>query len=281
MRKLTQVTLFLFGLFWTPEQTLAQVTCDTGGGLICVEAEQTDTGVTLYGQNNFALLPVTLTLDVTVQNLQRIAGSQDPIVLPAGDRRALISYTTKKLAPWRYDYKFEWSRGDINARHDPAQVYQLPYASGQSFTIVQGCNGSFTHQGKQRFALDFDFPEGTPVLAARAGQVVDLRSDSRRGGPTPEFQNDANFIYIEHEDGTLGNYVHFQPAGVVVVLGEWVEAGDLLGYSGNTGWSTGPHLHFSVDIGGPGLESQSLPITLQTARGLQSCPARGRTLRKP
>jgi len=56
----------------------------------------------------------------------------------------------------------------------------------------------------------------------------------------------ANHILILHEDGTLGVYSHLSPNHTTVSFGQRVDAGTLIGYSGNTGYSSGPHLHFAV-----------------------------------
>ena len=106
-------------------------------------------------------------------------------------------------------------------------------------TISQGPHGAFSHHsGNSVLAYDFLMPEGTPVLAARSGMVVGLRDDIVGHGP------DGNFILIRHEDMSYGEYVHFRFHGVVVKLGDTVQMGQQIGWSGDTGFSTAPHLHF-------------------------------------
>jgi murein DD-endopeptidase MepM/ murein hydrolase activator NlpD len=61
-----------------------------------------------------------------------------------------------------------------------------------------------------------------------------------------EYIKKANLITIQHKDGTLGSYIHLDYKGVLVKVGDHVERGQLIGYSGLTGFTRGPHLHFVV-----------------------------------
>jgi len=104
-------------------------------------------------------------------------------------------------------------------------------------------------------------PEGMPVVAARPGRVRLVRGDSQVGGCDPRYAPQANYVVISHGDGFETQYLHFQ--SVVVLPGEWVEAGALLGYSGKTGWACGAHLHFKVALeGGPGWNNPSVPAMI-------------------
>ncbi len=87
-------------------------------------------------------------------------------------------------------------------------------------------------------------PEGIPIVAAYAGMIRMARGDSRVGGCEPRFAPEANYVVISHENGWETQYLHFSK--IVVKAGDKVEAGDLLGYSGATGWACGSHLHFKV-----------------------------------
>lgn len=108
-------------------------------------------------------------------------------------------------------------------------------------------------------------PNGTPVLAAREGRVALVRSESNRKG-----RGWDNHVIIHHEDGTYGWYLHFRQGGVAVAVGERVAAGDLIGYSGNTGHSTRPHLHFQVSSVDAGLARlyRSFPTKFLTSNGI-------------
>jgi murein DD-endopeptidase MepM/ murein hydrolase activator NlpD len=95
-------------------------------------------------------------------------------------------------------------------------------------------------------ALDFNLPEGTEVRAARAGTVVRTRTNFTLAGLTEDFKDKANLVTVVHIDGSIGEYIHLPQGGVVANPGDSVIAGSLLGYSSNTGFSAGPHLHFHV-----------------------------------
>jgi murein DD-endopeptidase MepM/ murein hydrolase activator NlpD len=89
-------------------------------------------------------------------------------------------------------------------------------------------------------------PAGTPVVAARAGIVLDVTLRYTEGGANLGFLNKANTVSVLHDDGTVAEYAHLSPGPAVIEAGERVKSGDLLGYSGSTGYSSDPHLHFIV-----------------------------------
>lgn len=122
-------------------------------------------------------------------------------------------------------------------------IYDLPFEKGQKHRIVQGYGGLFSHN--RIASLDFSMPEGTPVCAAREGVIYAFKDDSNQGGAFAKYKNKANFIIIKHSDGSFGCYWHLKKNGVVIKNG-FVVKGQLIGYSGSTGFILRPHLHFSV-----------------------------------
>lgn len=126
----------------------------------------------------------------------------------------------------------------------PQQAYRYPLPwRGGPFRLTQGPNGSFSHtDAKSRYAMDIAMPEGTPIIAARSGVVVKIENSQIGRG------NDAsgNFVRVQHDDGTQGVYLHLKQGSVSVRAGQRVAVGSALGLSGNTGNSSGPHLHFVV-----------------------------------
>ena len=140
------------------------------------------------------------------------------------------------------------------------QWVRLPLPAGVSNTISQGHHGYFSHKDTSVWALDFPMPEGSTIVAARAGRIVAYREDSDSGCGDVSCANQANYIIVDHGDGTLGRYWHLELNGVLVNIGDQVCAGTPIGRSGNTGFSTGPHLHFEV----VDLLGYSLPLRFES-----------------
>jgi len=158
------------------------------------------------------------------------------------------------------------------ARPDPALHYAFPFAPGEPRRLMQGVGGgigldlygnvvsaTFSHRGRRSQAFDFQMPVGTPVLAARSGKVVRVVDGFTQGGPVQSLAAKANVVMMLHDDGTFAEYVHLSP-GAAVKVGDTVKVGDLIGKSGNTGFTTGPHLHFSVLRMADDGEVDSVPI---------------------
>jgi hypothetical protein len=114
---------------------------------------------------------------------------------------------------------------------------EAPSAKGYVWPIVKGdykplsnCYRNPGHTG-----IDVPISVGTPVHAARGGTVVQV------GGPGGDA---GNYVIIKHDDGHWTNYQHM--SSVSVAEKQTIGTGAAIGKSGNTGFSTGPHLHFSV-----------------------------------
>ncbi|MEO6155004.1 MAG: M23 family metallopeptidase [Thermomonas sp.] len=141
--------------------------------------------------------------------------------------------------------------------------YQLPLRQ-PSNRIDQGFGGVFSHDDEQnRYALDFAADIGTSIVAARSGTVMQVESDfSKAGLKREKYGGRANFVRILHDDGTMAIYAHLRAEGALVRVGQRVAAGQQIGLSGNTGFTTGPHLHFAVQVN-RGMRLVSIPFRMR------------------
>ena len=162
-----------------------------------------------------------------------------------------------------------------STEHDDDHLYNLPYASNKSYRVLQGFGSRFSHTGLEEFAIDFKMAVGTPVHAARAGVVTEVEESHNRGCWDDGCGNYANFIVILHSDGTTGEYYHLRRGGSAVVVGDSVSQGQKIGYSGNTGHTTRPHLHFAVYCAAGGGDTQSIPVRFRSSDGIIERPRRG------
>ena len=156
--------------------------------------------------------------------------------------------------------------GDPSAR--PRDFDYLLPLQQRNFRIDQGFGGSFSHNDAQnRYAVDFAADTGTPVLAARDGVVMQVENDFAKAGLNRErYGGRANFIRILHDDGTMALYAHLREEGALVRVGQRVRVGQQIGLSGNTGFTTGPHLHFVIQVN-RGMKLESLPFRMRGPAG--------------
>jgi murein DD-endopeptidase MepM/ murein hydrolase activator NlpD/putative intracellular protease/amidase len=162
----------------------------------------------------------------------------------------------------------------FDLQEGPVGAYRYPWKGGDSYTVGQGNNNATgSHNGSQSFAYDFSLPSGTEIRAAREGTVEWLQenltatydpteptSATNMPFPNGSLQNWGNTVRIRHSGGFSSWYFHIQANGVRVNVGDVVTQGQVIATSGNTGRTSGPHLHFqvqadSIDWG------QSVPCT--------------------
>ncbi len=151
-------------------------------------------------------------------------------------------------------------------KDDTSFVYVLPYENHKSHLLVQGYFSRFTH--KNRAALDFKMKRGTTICAAREGLVVRMKEDGNRGGLKDKFRQYGNIIVIQHNDGSRAGYWHLQLNGALVNVGDTVKQGQPIGYSGKTGYTIFPHLHFIVWRSASG-NWQPMGTRFQTTKGIK------------
>jgi len=162
--------------------------------------------------------------------------------------------------------------GDPHAFADDT-VYSLPVDEDSNWQVGQTFHGGFSHNDEQnRYAVDLIVPEGTPVLAARSGVVV--LAESGYGKGSLDRKQDvarANQVMILHDDGSMAVYAHLLQSSVSVQVGDRVGIGQQIALSGNSGYSSGPHLHFCVQVN-TGMHLSSIPFRMVTSRGFLALP---------
>ncbi|AGA88324.1 murein DD-endopeptidase MepM [Pseudomonas sp. SCT] len=220
-----------------------------------LETRKHDAGETLLVRNDlFAPVDIELKLE-NVENA--IGAPAKPIrwVLPPRSQIRLATLAPRDASrPLKYTPKLRHALGDPRLIPKPYK-YPLPWQGGP-FRLTQGANGQYSHfTPKGRYAVDIAMPEGTPIVAARGGMVVKIENEQSGRGNNPA----GNFVRILHDDGTMGVYLHLMKGSVAVREGQRVETGSRIARSGNTGNSTGPHLHFVVQRN-VGLAIESIPF---------------------
>ncbi len=111
-------------------------------------------------------------------------------------------------------------------------------SGGGSSSFTHPVPGSIKTQGIHGYnGVDFGAPVGTPVLAAAGGSTIVAKGSGWNGGY-------GLYVVIKHPNGTQTLYAHL--SSVAIGVGDTVSAGEVIGYVGSTGRSTGAHLHFEV-----------------------------------
>ncbi|MEM6765070.1 MAG: M23 family metallopeptidase [Bacteroidota bacterium] len=125
---------------------------------------------------------------------------------------------------------------------------EYPFPHGRKYKIIQGYNGKFSHNATySRYALDFSLGVGDTICAAAGGFVVGVIDGYTYGGKDRKWRDYANFITLYHPDmNILTQYVHLVKNGSLVEVGDTVLSGQKIAISGETGFTTIPHLHFNV-----------------------------------
>jgi murein DD-endopeptidase MepM/ murein hydrolase activator NlpD len=226
-------------------------------------------GVTLFAQNTY-YAPIQLAYRITTaQNVATSTPLRGMQMLPArGDATLLSVGAADPSMPVKFDYEYQFLPGDPQAQHRPDRPYRFPFGKSTAFFVSQAYPDTVTHTDpSSQYAIDFEMPIGTHIHAARGGVVIEIASDffevgvdAAKDGPR------ANVVRVLHDDGTMSLYGHLNWNSIRVVPGQRVERGEYIADSGNTGFSTGPHLHFVVQRNRGGA-IVSVPIEFEAASG--------------
>lgn len=211
-----------------------------------VYAEQTPEGFVVYA-DNMEHCPVSVFLQFELKNMKLTLGNETATVITAQTKKVVLAQgeIMDKRKPSKFGYTYFSNLGnDAQTDYDKDYVYDLPFEKGKSFMLYQGYNGTFSHHNE--YSLDFTMPLGTPITAIRDGIVVKLVEKNVLVCPKIECAQYNNYVTVYHSDGTFAEYSHIKRDGVLVNVGDAVTKGQVIALSGNTGFSSGPHLHFLV-----------------------------------
>lgn len=189
------------------------------------------------------------------------------------EQRALKLKALDPTQSFRYQLSYKTMVGPPVADLPAPVDYFPPFPLDMEFGISQGFDNDKTHNEPQsQYAVDIVMPIGTPILAARSGRVMDMEDDFHGAGQSDRFLSRSNQIRILHDDGTMATYAHLQPNSLRVRPGQLVGTGQWLANSGNTGYSSGPHLHFVIQLNA-GMALESLPFRFRQPMGRTVTPA--------
>ena len=237
--------------------------------------------VQLTASNQF-YAPVELVLEI--ENIRGLefpsSDSELRWIVPARTDLQLISldFLENASAPF-LDYRFQYLAGSPDSLHRPAVAYRVPFAISTDYPVTQAYPEVATHTSPDSYhAIDIAMPIGTDIFAARGGIVFDVASNNFRGGLDPKRDGpSANVVRILHDDGTYAIYAHLNTNSIRVKPGDRVQRGQYIADSGNTGFSSGPHLHFAV-VRNVGMQIRSLPVLFAGQNAETIMPATGRVL---
>lgn len=230
--------------------------------------KKTDGAATLYAiwtNCTEATITVAMTLD------NAYASGHLPLTVDSKGQSSVGLVTVRPIdlhRSWSYRYQHFWQPGRRGNVVTNAFSYHLPYLN-ETHRVIQADFGRFSHQAGSgdEHAIDWAMPIGTSICAARDGTVVALRQDSDVGGANPKYRKAQNYVILRHDDDTFAEYCHLKQNGVLVRLGQKVKAGEPIGFSGDTGFRSGPHLHFAVFQTVDGQTRRSLPVRFKTVNG--------------
>ncbi|MBL4667682.1 MAG: M23 family metallopeptidase [Flavobacteriales bacterium] len=230
-----------------------------------------DGSTVVYATNNYMCDESVLIEFNTLKNMEADVKLPFRTVVPAGSKKyKLFTLTIKNRSKGsQLGYTTRFCHGNaFEGEHDDKHVYTIPYKEGEQYGIGQAYGGRFSHYMKGKtHAIDFTMPEGTSICAARDGIVIFVKDDSNKHGKTIKYQSYGNYITIYHSDGTMANYFHLKKNGSKVKVGDKVKAGEVIALSGNTGWSSGPHLHFQVFRFDENMEVKSVATKFRQVEG--------------
>ena len=126
-------------------------------------------------------------------------------------------------------------------------VLPSPFLPGRAPVVTQPARFG-SHRGKGVWAIDFQAPVGTPLVAVVTGRLIRVKQDSTRGGCHASFAQQGNHVVLRPDHGAYDVlYLHLAAHSVPFVQGAGVTKGQVIGQVGQSGWvCQGAHLHLQV-----------------------------------
>lgn len=247
---------------------------------VCMVMEQEDSAVKVKFRN---LLPMenqitTVTFEVKPGLVNLKGADRFPLtkVIQGPGTKDVTSMTVIDPAKsWNSNLSFYWQYGSPFTGKEKIISYRLPFERGKKYRVCQAFNGKISHFAETQYAVDFLMPIGTPIHAARDGVVIATENRQEEGKFELSYRTKSNYVLIQHDDGTTGRYYHLVKNGVKVKTGQNVKAGELIGLSGNSGYSDVPHLHFEVSRPVDGRSKKTIPFTFITDYSDTDVPVQG------
>ena len=231
---------------------------------VILEQTKIDGGTRLIATNEWHC-PMEVFIDFEqVSNLDPELTRDFTVVLEPDSTTTLRDYFPLDInKSYSYEMEYRYIAGDPTKQPD-SYVYSMPFAKGTEYPVTQAYPSRVTHNDEtSRYAIDFAMPEGTPVYSVRDGTVYATAYDNYAGGTNRARDlPKANVVRIVHDDGTIAVYAHLSWNAIRVKPGQRVRRGQYIADSGNTGFSSGPHLHFAL-LANKGMKIESLPIVFE------------------
>ncbi len=233
----------------------------TGASRITVTNALLGRTMVLSASNDFHV-PVQMALDIRELRGLEFPHPDDRLlwVLPPRSKTVVLrlEMLAEGEAPY-LDYAYEYLAGEPGAEHRPSDTYRAPFAIASRFYVTQAYPDVVTHTTPDAYyAIDIAMPVGTDIFAARDGVVFDVESGNFRGGLDADV-GASNLVRVLHDDGTYAVYAHLNQNSIRIAPGEFVQRGQFIAESGNSGFSSGPHLHFVILKNGD-MKIESVPV---------------------
>ena len=247
---------------YTPDNAAPEVT---------VERREIRGGIALVARNTFhghVQIAWRISNARNVATLDGAPLTDNAVLSPRSETELLRLVPNISGERMSLEYSYQFIHGRPGAEHAPSQPYRMPFALASSWRVSQAYPSASTHNDPSSVhAIDFVMPIGTGVYAARAGVVLEIADEYYSAGLDPDADlARANIVRVLHDDGTMSLYGHLNWNSIRVRPGQMIERGEYIADSGNTGFSSGPHLHFVVQRNAGGA-IESVPVEFVASGG--------------